>query len=132
MNLDITIKEGTFEYELFDKRDSFPFSTVRIPHIESNIPQNIFYSAVKGEFLRTARSTLCLRDFKPKTKELLERMKQQGSKRRTRGTSLRKVILVHPESFQQFSISCQDLQNIFSEDKLQDFSLSVYACKCMC
>ena len=59
-------------------------------------------------------------------------MKQQGSKRRTRRTSLRKVILVHPESFQQFSISCQNLQNIFSEDKLQDFSLSVYTCKCMC
>ena len=54
-------------------------------------------------------------------------MKQQSSKRRTRGTSLRKVILTHPESFHQFSISCQDLQNLFSEDKLQDFSLSVYA-----
>ena len=45
--------------------------------------------------------------------ELLERMKQQGSKRDTTGT-----ILAHPESFQHFSISCQDLLSILSEDKL--------------
>ena len=28
MNLDITIKEGTFIYKLFDKRESFHFGTV--------------------------------------------------------------------------------------------------------
>ena len=42
-------------------------------------------------------------------KEILERMKQQGSKRGTTGTSLRKKKLAHPESFQHFSISRQDL-----------------------
>ena len=45
--------------------------------------------------------------------ELLERVKQQSSKRGITGT-----ILAHPESFQHFSISCQDLLSIFSEDKL--------------
>ena len=118
LNLDITIKEGTFIYKLFDKRGSFPFPGVRMPHIESNIPQNIFYLAIKGEFLKIAHSTLWLRDFKPKAKELLGCMKQQGSKRSTMGTFLRKIILAHPESFQHLSISCQDLLNIFSEDKL--------------
>ena len=68
-------------------------------YIESNIPENIFHSAIKGEFLRIARSTLCLWGFTPKAKELLERMKQQGSKRCTTATSLRKVILAYPESF---------------------------------
>ena len=28
LNLDMTIKEGTFIYKLFDKRDSFPFLVV--------------------------------------------------------------------------------------------------------
>ena len=64
LKLDITIKEGTFIYKLFDKRDSFLFSFVRMPHIESNIPQNIFYSVIKSVILRTACSTLCLRDFR--------------------------------------------------------------------
>ena len=76
LNLDITIKEGTLLYKSFDKRESFPFSFVRLRHIESNIPQNTFYFAIKGEFLRIARSILCLRDFKPKAKKFLERMKK--------------------------------------------------------
>ena len=74
-----------------------------MPHIESHILQNIFYSLIKDEFLRIVRSTLCFRDFIPKAKELLERMKQQGSKRGTTGTSLRKIILTHPESFHLMS-----------------------------
>ena len=86
LNLDTTIKEGTFIYKLFDKRDSCSFSIVRMSHIERNIPENIFHSVMKDEFLRITRSTLCLRDFKG----LLEHMKHQGFKRGTTGTSLRK------------------------------------------
>ena len=37
-------------------------------------------------------------EFIPKAKELLERMKQQGSKRGINGTSLRRIILANPES----------------------------------
>ena len=98
-----------------------PFSVVRFPHTESNIPQNIFYSGIKGEFLRTAPSTLCLRAFIPKAKQFLERITHQGCKRcttGTTGTSLRNIILAHLESFQNFSISCQDLLNTFSDNKL--------------
>ena len=69
LNLNITAKERTFIYKLFDKRDSFPFSVVRMPQIESNILQYIFYSAIEGEFLRIDRSTLCLKDFIPESKE---------------------------------------------------------------
>ena len=89
-----------------------------MPHMERNIPENILYSAIKGAFLRIACSSQCLRDFIPKAKELLERMKQQGSKRGTRDTSLIKTILAHPKSFQHFSISCQDLPNNFAEENL--------------
>ena len=56
LNLNKTIKEGTLLYKSFDKRESFPFSIGRLRHIESNIPQNIFYFAIKGEFLRIACS----------------------------------------------------------------------------
>ena len=69
LNLDIIIMEGTFVYKLFGKRDCFPFSIVRMSHIESNIPHNAFYSAIKGGFLRIASSNLCLRDFISKAKD---------------------------------------------------------------
>lgn len=51
------------------------------------------FSAIKDEFFRIACSTLRLRSFIPKAQELLERMKQQSSKRGTTCTYLRKIIL---------------------------------------
>ena len=42
LNLDISIKDGIFVYKLFDKRDAFPFSIVRMPHKDSNMPESIF------------------------------------------------------------------------------------------
>ena len=64
-------------YKLFNQRDSFLFSIVRMPHIESNIPQINIYLTIKGEFLRLICSTLCLRDFISMARVLLERMKQE-------------------------------------------------------
>ena len=95
-----------------------------MPNIESKFPENIFHLAIKGEFLRIAHSNLYLRDFIPMTKEILKRMKQQGSGRNTTGNSFK--ILAYPGSFLHVSISYQDLLSIFSEDKLSDFSLSEF------
>ena len=39
LNLDIWVEEGQFVYKLYDKRDAFPFSTVRMPYLCSNIPR---------------------------------------------------------------------------------------------
>ena len=47
---------------------------------------------MKDEFLSIAGSNLCLRDIIPKVTELLERMKQQGSKCGTASSSFRKII----------------------------------------
>ena len=105
---------------------------MRIPHIRSNTPQNIFYETIKSKFLRIARSTLSLRNFIPKTKELLRRIKKQSSQHNDRSSSLGKIILAHPESLQYFSISCQDFLNIFADYKPEHFSLSAYICISMC
>ena len=66
LSLYIYINEGIFVYNLFDKRDDFPFSIVCMPYISSNIPESIFYSAMVGEFLRIARPTLLFSDFSSK------------------------------------------------------------------
>ena len=109
LNLDITIREGKFVYKLFDKRDAFPFSIVRMPHIDSNIPKCIFYSALVGEFLRIARSTLMLEDFLDKARQLIQRMKTQGAKRNKTYRNLQKIISNHEEDFSRFQISTEDL-----------------------
>ena len=102
LNLDITIKEGIFVYKLYDKRDSFPFSIVRMPHLDSNIPESIFYSALVGEFLRIARSTLFCEDFVLKAIVLCQRMHSQGANSVKMKQSLHKIITRHPNDFSRF------------------------------
>ena len=107
--LDITIVDGTFVYKLFDKRDAFPFSIVRMPHLRSNIPRNIFYSALVGEFLRIARSTLLLEDFLPKVKDLIKRMVSQGANLNLSKRYLRNIINRHTSNFHQFGTNSEQL-----------------------
>ena len=111
LNLDISVRDGIFVYKLFDKRDNFPFSIVRMPHIDSNIPKTIFYSALMGEFLRIARSTLLFEDFIPKSKELLYRMKMQGAELPRMKIALRKIIMRHGETFSKFGCSNEEILN---------------------
>ena len=109
LNLDIRVEEGQFVYKLYDKRDAFPFSIVRMPYLCSNIPKKIFYSPLVGEFLRIARATLYLSDFEPKAQDLVKRMINQGGDRKTVERFLMKIILRHPDSFSQFRIRPVDL-----------------------
>lgn len=117
LNLDFTIRDGLFIYKLFDKRDDFPFSIVRMPYISSNIPESIFYSAMVGEFLRIARSTLLFDDFLPKTRELIHRLKNQGAKQHTSNRHLRKIIERHPDDFSHFRIGTEDMLNQIHQEQ---------------
>ena len=56
INLDIKIKDGKFQFGLFDKRGSFPFSIVRMPDMSINVPSSIVYSVIVAESLRIARA----------------------------------------------------------------------------
>lgn len=50
-------------------------------------------------------------------KGLVVSTKQRGPNYNETNSSLQKIILAHPESFQHFSISFQDLLNTLSEDR---------------
>ena len=109
LSLDINIVDARFVYKLYHKREAFPFFIVRMPHIQSNIPLNIFYSALVGEFLRIARSTLMLEDFTPKAKDLLTRMNSQEANPVLSERHLSKIIGKHSSSFEQFGKSADEL-----------------------
>ena len=57
LHLDIKIKDEKFHFGHFDKRDSFPFSIVRMPDKPSNLPSSIVYSAIGAVSLRMARAS---------------------------------------------------------------------------
>ena len=116
LNLDIKIEDRRFIYKLYDKRDDFPFFIVRMPHMSSNIPQSIFYSALVGEFLRIGRSTLRFEDFLPKAKELLDRMIAQGAKSSVSNKMILKIMSKHPEDFIQFKMDHNEiLKSLYCE-----------------
>ena len=112
LSLDINIIDHQFVYKLYDKRDAFPFLIVRMPHLGSNIPKNIFYSALVGEILRIARSTLKLEDFIPKAKDVIKRMNTQGAHPLTSKRHIRKIIENHPASFSQFGKETEELLSL--------------------
>ena len=55
LDLDIKINDRRFQVGLFDKRDGFPFTIVRMPYRSSRVPSNMFYSSIGAEILRIGR-----------------------------------------------------------------------------
>ena len=102
LELDITAEDNIFIYKLFDKRDDFPFSIVRMPDLTGNIPSTMFYGSIMSEFLRIARCTLLLKDFVPRAKSLFDRMVNQGGTKNKVLRQIRKAMLRHPEPFKKF------------------------------
>ena len=79
LDLSISIKGRSFETSLYDKRDNFPFSIVRMPYKSSNIPSKIFYSTLGAEVLRIGRASSSNDDFIRSAKIVINRMKNQGA-----------------------------------------------------
>ena len=103
LELDITIKDGIFIYKLFDKRDAFPFSIVRMPVLSANLPEHVFYGAISSEFLRIARATLLYDEFLLKSKELCKRMLNQGACEAKMLKILHKLFSRHSQAFSSFN-----------------------------
>ena len=79
LDLDIKIRNNKFVLGLYDKREHFPFSIVRMPYITSNMPSKIFYSSLGAEILRIGRTTNDFSKFKLSSKKITERMIKQGA-----------------------------------------------------
>ena len=79
LDLFISVENHRFIFSLYDKRDDFQFSIVRMPHSISNIPSSIFYSSVGAEVLRIARASSNVTSFLKSTKVIISRMLSQGA-----------------------------------------------------
>ena len=104
LDLDVNKNNNIFIYKLFDKRDDFPFSIVKMPYLSSNIPYNIFYNTILSEILRIARCSLLYADFLYRARELCLRMRNQGAEVIFAKTSLLRFIKKHSQSFKKFNV----------------------------
>ena len=90
-----------FSLKLYDKRDAFPFSIVRLPYLSSNIPSRTFYASASGELLRIARCTSETAEFKLSCKTLISRVSKQGAKPMLLKRTLNKTFNNHINEFSQ-------------------------------
>ena len=79
MDIESTISDKQFVLKLYDKRDAFPFTIVRMPYLCNNIPSKIFYATIESEILRIASCSTKKDNFISSCKQLLERMHKQGA-----------------------------------------------------
>ena len=91
LDLHISKDNGKLDYKLYDKRNSFPFSIVRLPFASSNMPSSMFYASVSAEVLRTGRVSSTLPNFMETIKPLMDRVKKQGAIVKKLRLTLKKV-----------------------------------------
>ena len=114
LDLNIKIKDGKFHFGLFDKRDSFPFSIVRMPDKSSNVPSSIVYSAIGAESLRIARASNNPESLSTAIKPFIVRMSRQGVPIGKINSSILKVFNKHHSDFNTVCQSKQELVNLIS------------------
>ena len=103
LDLDITILDNKFVYKIYDKREDFPFSIVKMPFYSSNIPSHVFYGSIFSEFLRISRCTLLYKDLIPKFVELYIQMKNQGGNNYLILNQIKKISIRYPHIFGKFN-----------------------------
>ena len=105
MDFDIKIKNQQFHFGVFDKRDLFHFSIVRIPVKINNVPSSIVYSAIGVESLRIAN----VESFSAAIKPFIACMIRQG-------VSIEKINIVIVKYFNKhqgdFSSVCKSKQEL--------------------
>ena len=115
LDLEISVVNNTFVYKLFDKRDNFPFTIVRMPDLRGNIPSYVFYGSIMSEFLRIARCTLILSDFIPRASSLYKRMVNQGGSSSMVLKQIRKAMSRHHEPFNKYNTPINQIVNQITE-----------------
>ena len=109
LELGLAINDDRVTSKLYDKRDAFKFSVVRLPYICSNIPLKMYYATIGAEILRIGKATSEYSFFLESVSTLLRRMKKQGADGPGIKKILRKMIGRHREHFVKFSKSIDEI-----------------------
>ena len=108
LDLALAIGEGVIDTKLFDKRDAFNFSVVRMPYKCSNIPKKMFFSTIGAEILRICRAT-SHNFFLVSARSLITRMRSQGADTQGIHKFINKMIGRHPKPFEKYGISSEKI-----------------------
>ena len=111
LDLYIKIINNKFTFSLYDKRDDFPFTIVRMPFSDSSIPSSVFYSSIGAGVLRIARATSEENSFFKSCNIIVQRMIEQGAKKPRVCNILVKFFNRHVNDFQHVANDSKSLVN---------------------
>ena len=117
LDLDIRNDNGHADVKLFDKRDDFPFSIVRLPFKSSNMPSSMFYSSVGAEIIRIGRVSTCLENFVIAAKNIVNRAIKQGAKLPRLDKTMKKIY-GRQQILRSYSTNATDFANLLLRQKI--------------
>ena len=106
-DLDLEIADQVFHSKLYDKRDAFTFSVVRMPYKCSSMPYKMFYATISAEILRICRATSEYKYFLDSVQKLIIRMRKQGAKSLGIRRIVTKMMGRHGSNFHKFRIPAE-------------------------
>jgi len=109
LDLALAVSEGVIDTKLFDKRDAFNFSVVRMPYKCSNIPKKMFFSTIGAEILRVCRATSHYNFFLVSAHSLITRMRSQGADTPGIQRVINKMIGRHSKPFEKYNLSAEQI-----------------------
>ena len=109
LDLALAVNEGVIDTKLFDKRDAFNFSVVRMPYKCSNIPRKMFYSTIGAEILRICRATSHYNFFLISARSLIDRMRKQGADTEGIQRVITKMIGRHLKPFEKYGVAAEQI-----------------------
>ena len=112
LDLNISILNGKFCTDLYDKRDTFSFSIVNFPHMDSNIPSKPAYGVVISQLVRYLRICCNYQDFAYRSKLLTTRLLRQGYVYQKLCRTYKTFVHRYPETLQKYR---RCLKNIITE-----------------
>ena len=113
--------------KLYDKRDTFPFSVVCMPHSDSDISSVIYYASKGSEILRLARTISHINTFATRSNSYLKRMQKQRSRQRSIISMLIKIFCQYFTVFKVFIDTTTNFIKIFN-----CLELELYTCTFTC
>ena len=112
LDLNINILNGKFYTDLYDKRDTFSFSIVNFPHMDSNIPSKPAYEVVISQLVRYLRICCNYQDFAYRSKLLTTRLLRQGYVYQKLRSTYKTFVHRYPMTLQKYG---RCLKNIITE-----------------
>ena len=112
LDLNISILNGKFYTDLSDKRDTFSFSIVNFPHMDSNIPSKPAYGVVISQLVQYLRICCNYQDFAYRSKLLTTRLLRQGYAYQKLCRTYKTFVHRYPKTLQKYR---RCLKNIITE-----------------